>query len=153
MFDPAQGYPRVVPYLRYRDPAAAVHWLEGVLSATEVLRLTMPDGRIGHAELAIGTSVISVGFAVGSAPEIAAPVTRATLRMMTLVFVDDVDDVSERVARYGGSVVDHATDQPWGLRQAVIADPEGYLWEPSTHRWDATPESWGAATVGSPPQR
>ena len=44
---------------------------------------------------------------------------------MTLVFVDDVDQAAERATRYGGSVVDPPTDQPWGIRQAVVSDPEG----------------------------
>ncbi len=144
MFDPAQGYPSVVPYHRYLDPAAAVRWLEAVLDATEVLRMTIPDGRIGHAELTIGRSVIALGLAVTPAPEPADPVTRLTLRSMTLVFVTDVDEVVRRVAEHGGAIIDQPADQPWGLRQAVIADPEGYLWEPSVHQRDVTPESWGA---------
>lgn len=49
-FDPARGYPSVVPYVRYPDPAAAIEWLSRVLGAREVLRMTLPDGRIGHAE-------------------------------------------------------------------------------------------------------
>lgn len=145
MFDPAQGYPSVVPYHRYLDPVAAVRWLEAVLGATEVVRMTVPDGRIGHAELTIGRSVIAVGLALAPAPERDDPVTRSTLRSMTLVFVADVNETVRRVPEHGGSIVDQPVDQPWGLRQAVVADPEGYLWEPSVHLRDVPPEHWGAA--------
>ena len=51
MFDPSQGYPRVVACVRYLDPAAGVRWLVEVLGAAEALRVTLPDGRVGHAEL------------------------------------------------------------------------------------------------------
>ena len=151
MFDPTRGYPSVVPYFRYADPAAAIGWLVGVLGAREALRLTLADGRLGHAELVIGQSVVSVGAAV-AAPRAADPnVDRVTLCHMTLVFVDDVDAVMRRVADFGGSVVDPPTNQPWGLRQAIVRDPEGYLWEPSEHLRDVDPATWGAHIVGRLP--
>jgi PhnB protein len=70
---------------------------------------------------------------------------------MTLVFVDDVDEVVAKATQYGGSVIDPPTDQPWGLRQAIISDPEGYLWEPSRHLRDVPPECWGASQFGNLP--
>jgi PhnB protein len=151
MFDPALGYPRVVPYLRYVDSGLAVRWLVDVLGANEALKMTLPDGRIGHAELTIGESVIAVGVAMEPPPTTGEPVTRTTLRTMTLVFVEDVDDVAVKAARHGGSLIDPPTDQPWGLRQAIVRDPEGYLWEPTAYLRDVAPESWGAARVGRLP--
>ena len=70
---------------------------------------------------------------------------------MILVFVDDVDQTVQLATRYGGSVIDAPTDQPWGLRQAIISDPEGYLWEPSRYQRDVAPEAWGANQVGPLP--
>jgi uncharacterized glyoxalase superfamily protein PhnB len=151
MFDPAKGYPRVVPYLRYEDPASAMRWLVEVLGASEALRMTLPDGRIGHGELAIGNAVTSVGLALEPVRDVDAPVTRTTLQTMTLVFVDDVDEAVAQSTRYGGSIIDAPTDQPWGLRQAVVCDPGGYLWEPSRHLRDVPPESWGAKQFGTLP--
>ena len=151
MFDPAQGYPQVVPYFRYRDPATAVRWLEEVFGATETLRMELPDGRIAHAELTVGDAVVSVGLAVGPAPEPGEPVTRATLRSMTLVFVEDVDGTVIKAAEHGGTIIDPAVDQPWGLRQAIVADPEGYLWEPSQYLDDVPPERWGARLTSPEP--
>lgn len=51
MYDPKRGYPTVVPYVLYADPAAAVRWLSDVLGFREALRVPMPDGAVGHAEL------------------------------------------------------------------------------------------------------
>jgi PhnB protein len=78
---------------------------------SEALRMTLPDGRIGHAELAIGNAVISVGLALEPGRDGGAPVTRTTLRTMTLVFVDDVDEAVAKGTRYGGSIIDPA-DRP-----------------------------------------
>jgi pimeloyl-ACP methyl ester carboxylesterase len=80
-----------------------------------------------------------------SGPEIA----REGLQTMTLVFVDDVDEAVAKGTRYGGSIIDPPTDQPWGLRQAVVCDPGGYLCEPSRHLRDVPPESWGAKQFGT----
>ncbi len=52
--------------------------------------------------------------------------TRWTLMAMTLVFVDDIAAVQPALAD-GGEVVDPATDQPWCLRQATVADAEQRL--------------------------
>lgn len=142
-FDPERGYPAVVPYVRYVDPAAAIRWLAHVLGAREVLRMTLPDGRIGHAELSVGTGLITLGLATEPSSD-APPVSRSTLRAMTLVFVDDVDAAADRAVRGDGELVDPATDQPWGLRQAIVADPEHHLWELSVHLHDVPPADWGA---------
>ena len=151
VFDPSRGYPRVVPYHRYTDPQIGIDWLTKVLGAAEVLRMTTPDGRVGHAEFLLGSSVVSLGLAL-TPPTASDPAEdRYTLREMTLVFVDDVDAVVERAVARGGVVVDDPTHQPWGLRQAIIRDPEGYLWEPAQHVRDVEPSAWGAQLLGPMP--
>ncbi len=148
VFDPARGYPPVVPYVRYSDPAAAIEWLSGVLGAREVLRMTLPDGRVGHAELTLGAGLITLGLATESGAERSVP-TRASLSAMTLVFVDDVDAGINRALVAGGDLIDRAADQPWGLREAIVADPAGHLWELSAHVRNVAPEEWGAELVDS----
>lgn len=68
---------------------------------------------------------------------------------MTLVFVDDVDAALERALTHGGELIDPATDQPWGLRQAILADPGGHLWELSAHVRDVPPGDWGAEIIAT----
>ncbi len=148
MFDPRAGYPSVVPYVRYRDPAAAITWLSAVLGGHEAIRMTLPDGGIGHAELVVDSHVIAVGLAPtghGAAP----PGDRSSVRAMTLVFVADVDAATNTAVRLGGTVVDPPTDMPWGLRQSVVADAEGHVWELSNHHQDVPLADWGAKQTGS----
>ena len=151
MYDPARGFPMVVPYLRYQDPTVGIGWYTDVLGATEVLRLTLEDGQVGHAEFTLGSSVLSLGLALTPPPPTNPDENRLTIRQMTLVFVDDVDAVAQRVSVPGGSILEPPTDQPWGLRQAVVRDPEGYLWEISQHIRDVAPSEWGADLTGSLP--
>ncbi len=150
MFDPARGYPNVVPYLRYADPALAVRWLTDVLGAREALRLTLPDGRIGHVELLLGRAVVSVGLLAEGAPNTPLP-TRHTLQSMTLVFVEDVDAAAQRAVSKGGHLIDPATNQPWGLRQAIVADPGHHLWELTQHLREVPPSAWGAELISDLP--
>lgn len=70
---------------------------------------------------------------------------------ITLVFVDDVDATCKAAMAAGGSVVGDALNQPWGLRQALIADPEGQRWEITEHQRDVAPAEWGAEMVGPMP--
>lgn len=121
-----------------------------VVQAREAVRMTLPDGQVGHAELTVGNAVISLGLATEpQAPTV--PASRQTLRAMTLIFVEDVDEAVQRALHAGGHIVEEATDQPWGLRQAIVADPEGYLWELSVHQRDVALENWGATEVGPLP--
>jgi uncharacterized glyoxalase superfamily protein PhnB len=142
MYDPERGYPRVVPYLLYEDPAAAIRWLSEVLGLRQVIRFNTPDGLIGHAELERGGHIVAVGVKGTAFGEVAS---------VTLVFVDDVDATCAAAVAQGGSVVSEARDQPWGLRQAVVADPEGQRWEISQHLRDVSLESWGAEQLGPVP--
>ncbi|MBO0838781.1 MAG: VOC family protein [Actinobacteria bacterium] len=150
MFDPARGYPMIVPYLRYPDPERAVQWFVATLGARVAVRLTMPDGRIGHAELALGGSVFSLGLLSEVEAERRRP-TRHTLSSMIVAFVDDVDAAVERGLAAGGELIDPPADQPWGLRQAILADPGGHLWELSRHLQDVPPSAWGAEQVSDLP--
>jgi uncharacterized glyoxalase superfamily protein PhnB len=63
------------------------------------------------------------------------------------VFVDDVHKVCARAVEIGGEVLEAPADEPWGLRQAVVADPHGMRWEVSQHLEDVAPEDWGAEVV------
>lgn len=149
MYDPARGYPSVVPYLRYVEPVTALAWLSEVLAAREAVRMILPDGRIGHAELVVDDHVIAIGLAISDETTPPAP-TRQTLRAMTLVFVTDVDAAAARAVDLDGTLIDGPADMPWGLRQAVVADPEGHLWELTAHLSDVPLNAWGAEPTGPP---
>ena len=143
MYDPARGYPVAVPYLFYRDPGAAARWITEILGFTEAIRFTVPDGGpAGHIELVRDGAVLMLGLAGSRFGETAS---------ITLVFVDDVDAACARVLATGGIILDRPADQSWGLRQAVVADPEAQRWELSQHLRDVAPADWGAEQLGELP--
>jgi len=114
-----------------------------VLGLDEALRVTMPDGTVGHAELTSGDQVVMIGLSGGE--------RFGSVSSITLVFVENVDATCERATAAGGSVTGEAQDQPWGLRQAVVADLEGQRWEITEHLHDVAPGEWGAEIVGPMP--
>ena len=142
MYDPARGYPRVVPYVLYDDPRAAAAWLEQVFEMREVIRLKLPGGGYGHVELELQGFIVMLGLKSGRFGETSS---------INLVFVADVDAICKRALEAGGQMVDEVRDQPWGLRQAVISDPEGQRWEVSQHLRDVEPADWGAELIGAMP--
>lgn len=91
MYDPRRGYPTAVPYVLYRDPAAAARWITEVLSFREAIRFTIPNGGpVGHIELERHGAVLTLGLAGSRFGETAS---------ITLVFVEDVDAACTRIPR------------------------------------------------------
>ncbi len=137
MYDPSRGYPHIVPYLTYVDVEGAVRWLKHVFGFEEFVRLE-PNDRVRHAELRLGRCVVMLGMA-GERFGMVSSITQ--------VFVDDVDQTCRRALEVGGVVEEPAVDEPWGLRQAVVADPGGMRWEVSQFLRPVAPEEWGGEMV------
>lgn len=140
MYDPTRGYPVVVPCVLYDDPVAAAEWLTTVLGMRQVVRAALPDGWVGHIELERAGSIVLLGRR-GAAFTGSAGVTQ--------VFVDDVGAACERVAAAGGRVLEEPAERPWGVRQAVLADPEGQTWVVCQYLRDTDPADWyGTVSAG-----
>ncbi|SDE97890.1 Uncharacterized conserved protein PhnB, glyoxalase superfamily [Blastococcus fimeti] len=116
-----QRYSRVDPWVISADTASEIEFLEVALGAWETpgSRWTGPDGRIGHAEVELGGSVIML-FDAG--PD--WPATPAHLR----VYVADVDEVVRRAVAAGADVVTRPTNLAFGERVARVRDEQGHLW-------------------------
>ena len=142
MYDPERGYPTVVPCVLYDDPMAVVDWLTDVLGVREVVRASLPDGWVGHVELARDGFVILLGRRGGQFADTSS---------LTQVFVADVAAACERAARAGGSIIDEPGDRPWGVRQAVVVDPGHQRWVLTQHVRDVDPKEWYGQILGSVP--
>ncbi|WP_027863337.1 glyoxalase/bleomycin resistance/extradiol dioxygenase family protein [Marmoricola sp. URHB0036] len=142
MYDPSRGYPVVVPCLLYDDPPAASAWLVESLGFREILRATLPDGWTGHVELERDGFIVLLGRKGGQFAEGAG---------ITQVFVDDVAAACERGVAGGGTLLDPAGERPWGVLQAVLADPEGQRWLVTSHVRDTDPADWYGTVLGPMP--
>ncbi|MBL4688839.1 MAG: VOC family protein [Nannocystaceae bacterium] len=125
--DPIPPGPRLVPYLAVDDATAALKFYVDVLGMQEQNRIPMDDGRIGHAELALGNAQL---FLSDEFPEIGVigPKQCGGSPVSLLLYVRDVDAVVERVLAAGGSQEGETKDEVFGARTAKVRDPFGHRW-------------------------
>jgi PhnB protein len=133
------SYPRVSPHLAVAGAAEAIDFYTTVLGASERMRMPMPDGKIAHAELQLGDSVVMIGDEVpgGTDP---SPKTLGGSPVALFVYVDDVDDVFERALAAGAQSVQPPENHFYGDRVAMFDDPFGHRWNIATHVEDVPPD-------------
>jgi PhnB protein len=131
------GYPRVSPYLHVDGAAAAIEFYREVFGAKERVRMPGPDGRIGHAELEVGDSVLMLA---DEHPEIGVlgPKTIGGTPVTVSVYVEDVDRTFARALQLGAVEVRGVEDQFYGDRSGQFEDPFGHRWSVATHVEDVS---------------
>jgi PhnB protein len=134
-----ERYGSVTPYLILSDAARALEFYKKAFGAVEEMRMDMPHGKIGHAEIRIGDSIIMLA---DECPEMDArsPKTIGGSPVMIHVYVEDVDAVVERAIKNGAKQLQPVEDKFYGDRSGGIADPFGHLWYIATHKEDLSPE-------------
>lgn len=138
------------PYLCVSPAVEAVTWYVEVLGATELLRYTGDDGRIGHAELAIGGAsfMLSDPYPDQGVP-VVDPTTLGGTPFSMQLSVPDVDAVFERVAAAGDALVARPPhDEPYGARTFDMVDPFGHRWMIQTPNAQPTVEEVEAGMEG-----
>jgi PhnB protein len=133
------NYPRVTPYLYIDGAAEAIEYYGKVLGATERGRMGGPDGKIGHAELEIGDSLIMLA---DEHPDMGAlgPKKVGGTPMTIHVYVEDVDTAFERAIENGGKEIRAVQDQFYGDRSGMFEDPFGHSWNVASHVEDVPPD-------------
>jgi PhnB protein len=152
-FKPA-GYHSVTPYLVVRDARRAIEFYQRAFDAKEKLRLEMPDGKLGHAEIVIGDSTIMLA---DENPEWGAvsPETIGGTGSSLMVYVEDCDAVFKRALDAGATELMPVADQFYGDRSGTLKDPFGHKWNISTNKETLTPEELNqrfAALLSQPQQ-
>src|SRR5260221_4407963 len=134
-----QGHHTVTPYLIVSDAARALEFYQTAFHAHELLRVPAPQGKIGHAEIKIGDSVIMLA---DEHPEMNArgPRSLGGSPVSIHLYVEDVDAVVDLAIAAGATVVRPVKDQFYGDRSGTVADPFGHIWHVATHKEDLTPE-------------
>jgi PhnB protein len=133
------GYPRVTPYLYVGGARQAIDFYKSILGAEERMSMPGPDGKVGHAELTIGESVIMLADefpdmgALGPKSVGGSPVT-------IHVYVQDVDDTFDRAVKAGAAVLRPVEDKFYGDRGGEFEDPYGHRWSIASHVEDVSPE-------------
>jgi PhnB protein len=144
------NYPRVAPYLTIAGASAAIEFYKTVLGAEERGRMGAPGGKVGHAELAIGDSLVMLS---DEFPEMGgkSPKTVGGTPVTIMVYVEDVDAVFEKALDNGATAIGKVEDQFYGDRSGSFEDPFGHHWHVASHIEDVSPEEMekrAAAAMG-----
>jgi PhnB protein len=133
------GYHTATPYLIVNGAAEAIEFYKRAFGATELLRMTDPQGRIGHAEIRIGDSVIMLA---DEHPGMGyrGPRSMGGSSVSILLYVDDVDTIFGRAVSAGAAVQRPIANQFYGDRSGKLEDPFGHVWSIATHVEDVPPE-------------
>jgi PhnB protein len=134
-----KGYHAVTPYLCVNGGAAAIAFYKAAFAATEVSRLDMPDGRVGHAEVQIGDSRVMLS---DEFPEVEFRSPRAIggSPVMIHVYLEDVDATLASALAAGAKQIRPLTDQFYGDRTTCIEDPFGHTWYLATRKENVSHE-------------
>ena len=127
-----EGYHSIQPYMMFAECDRAIAFYKQAFNAAEKMCMRRPDGRVMHAEIRIGDSVIMM------ADENAAMGAFATAHyggspVSIMLYTDACDATYKSALEAGGKSLRPPADQDYGDRMAGVVDPFGYHW------WIATP--------------
>jgi uncharacterized glyoxalase superfamily protein PhnB len=134
-----QGYHTVTPSLFVAGAAKAIEFYEKALGAEELMRFAGPDGKIMHAEIKVGDSIIMLADEM---PDMGGrgPKSIGGTPVSFFVYGENVDAAWKRALDAGSKEVVPLADQFWGDRTGCLEDPFGHQWWLATHVQDLTPE-------------
>jgi PhnB protein len=136
-----QGLHSVTPHLILDDAARTLDWYKRAFGAEETGRSVGPDGKIMHAELKIGNSVLYANDAMGGGKG-AKALGGSPIGLW--IYTEDADALYNRAVSAGAQVapgpMGQLQDQFWGDRCGTVIDPEGYNWTIATRKEDFTRE-------------
>jgi len=126
------GYHSITPFLTVRDAARAIEFYKQAFGAEERGVMKGLDGKVMHAELKIGNSIIMLS---DEFPEYGAlsPQSIGGTGMGLHIYVDGVDAAFDRAVKAGAKVEMPVMDQFWGDRYGKLSDPFGHKWSIGTH--------------------
>jgi len=131
-----QGFHTVTAHLILDRAASNIDWYKHALGAEELTRALGPDGKVMHAEIKIGDTILMVNDAMGGGK---SPTALGGSPASLWVYVPDCDALFNRATAAGAQVAMPLTDQFWGDRSGTLTDPSGYQWTIATRKEDLTP--------------
>ena len=128
-----EGYHTLTPYMTVRDAARAIEFYKQAFGAVERGVMKGPDGKIMHAELRIGDSIVMLGDEF-------PPQSIGGTGMGLHIYVEDVDSAFDRAIGAGATIEMPVSDMFWGDRYGKLLDPFGHKWSIATHTRDMSIE-------------
>ncbi len=136
-----QGYRTVTAYLIVNDAAKAIEFYKEAFGAEELFRFPMPDGKLAHAEIKVGDSIVMLADAMEGFRD---PHAIGGTPVSFMVYVTDVDRVFAQAIAAGAKQLRPVENQFYGDRTGTLADPFGHVWSIATHVEDVSPDELNA---------
>ena len=134
-----KGYHSVTPYLTVNDGGKALDFYTRAFGARVTERMPGPGGKLMHAEIRIGDSVVMLSDEIPGMSSCKAPTSLGGTTGALFLYVPDVDASFKRAVDAGCKVLMPATDMFWGDRYGKLEDPFGNQWGLATHKEDVRP--------------
>ncbi|HEX4810981.1 MAG TPA: VOC family protein [Bryobacteraceae bacterium] len=137
------GYHSIQPYLIFKNCGEAIAFYMRAFGAKERFRMPNAQGRVQHAEIQIGDSVLMMA---DEAPQMEAYSTEhfGGSPVSLLIYTEDCDGMYAQAVGAGARGVREPADQPYGDRMSGVKDPFGYSWYIATHIKDVSVEEMAA---------
>ncbi len=133
------GYHTVTPYLIVKGAAAALEFYKKAFGATQTVRMDAPGGKVGHAEIRIGDSVIMMADE-SVEMDARSPQSLGGSPVSILLYVEDVDARVKQAVSAGATIRGAVEDKFYGDRMGSVVDPFGHVWHIGTHKEDVSPQ-------------
>ncbi len=137
-----EGYRTITPHLTISPAAEAVEFYKKAFGAVEVSRMPGPGGKLMHAAVRIGDSMLMMNDEfpeMGPCP-VKSPRSAGTATGAMHLYVEDTDAAFARATGAGATTFMPPMDMPWGDRYCMIVDPFGVVWSIGTRKEILTPE-------------
>ncbi len=128
------GYHTVTPYITVEDAGEVIEFLKKAFDAQETYAMRDEHGKVRHAEVKVGTSMVMLGSSHDQWK--ARPAN-------FYVYVEDVDAVYRKAVTAGGKSVAEPETQFYGDRHGAVTDSQGNTWWIATHVEDVSEEEVG----------
>jgi len=134
-----EGYEGAIPYLVIKGATDALEFYKKAFDATEIMRMPAPGGKIGHAEIGIGSGIVMLA---DEFPEMnhKSPQSLGGSPVSILVYVPDVDAFVKRAVAAGAKTQAPVETKFYGDRSGTLEDPFGHHWHFATHVEDVPPD-------------
>jgi PhnB protein len=133
------GFHTLTPHITVRNAAQAVEFYKNAFGAEVLQKVNAPDGRVMHASLKIGDSILMLN---DEFPEwgTLSPLWIGGSGVIIHIYTENVDADFDRAVSAGAEVKMPLMDQFWGARYGLVADPYGHRWSLAQHIKDLSPE-------------
>lgn len=133
MTESSERGPTIYPALLYRDPGAAIPWLEKAFGFKTVMNVPDDEGGVAHAELGLGTGMIMLGSAKKEMGWV-SPLDLPAVNQTIYVYVADPDTHHAQAKAAGAEITRELNDTDYGSREYGAKDLEGHHWSFGTYR-------------------